>query len=144
MYSDKILFVKTNSALVALFISLFKFVESVLSPAILATLSAARSLEIDESLASTYDLIAFTDGYFVFDAASVTTFVDLLTKSSFNKSALVLFTISAAKLVVRVFSAFVALVTSAAKLLVKTTSAAALIFASLVKAAFCAVDPAST
>ena len=52
----------------------------------------------------------------MFEDASVTTFVDLFTKSSFNKSALVL------------------LVISAFKLLVKTTSAAALIVASLVKA----------
>ena len=52
----------------------------------------------------------------MFEAASVTTFVDLFTKSSFNKSALVL------------------LVISAFKPLVKTTSAAALMVASLVKA----------
>ena len=81
---------------VALAISAAKLVVRELSPAILAAVSAFKLVVKFASAASTYVLIAFTDGYFVFEAPSVTTFVDLFTKSSFNKSALALITASLA------------------------------------------------
>ena len=68
------------------------------------------------------------------EVPSIVTSVDLLTKSSFNKSALILLEISVAKLFVNVLSALVLLDTSAAKLFVKLVSAAALVAASLVTA----------
>ena len=60
----------------------------------------------------------------------------LLTKFSFNKSALVLLEISVAKLLVKTKSALVLVATSLAKLFVKVVSALALIIASLDSALF--------
>ena len=120
------LLVKVLSIAVALVTSADKLVVKELSPAILAAISAFKLVVKFESLASTYDLIALTEGYFVFEAASVFTFKDLFTKSSFNKSALVLLAISVNKL------------------FVKTTSAAALILASFVKPVPPELTPEST
>ena len=76
------------------------------------------------------------------------TLVDLFTKSSFNKSALVLLVISVFRLLVNTTSAaaliLASLVVAVLILLVKAISAAALILASLVKAVPPALTPAST
>ena len=132
--SESMFDVNVLSVALALFTSADKFAVSVLSAAILDAVSAAKALEVAESLASTYVLIAFTVGYFVVDAPSVLTLLLLLTKSSFNKSALVLLVISKAKLLFIDASALVLFAISAAKLLVNAVSAAALIVASLVSA----------
>ena len=137
------------SAAVARFVSVARLVVNVVSAAarvvasaerLLLTLVSARERIIASAAmrstslltVSTYVFTAFTLGYFVSDAPSTSTLVDLFARDSFRASATVARVVSVARFVVSVVSASARVFASLVRFVVSVVSAAARVFASSV------------